>query len=839
MRLTLLSSALAVRYGTARQRACHALRLALGRFGAVDHVIVDAWNTEWPARRLLRRGDRFFAHAQGDLAASAGGFLAAAHHGRLRDIAPPRDDGGDGCAAWLNPRRQARIAAHLARQAPDLVVVADPVLADLGRAVTPAGTGFGVIDDGTAAWADRMAVMMRNPAEHGWMARLARMARPGADSQPIAPGLEYERSDLFFAKLPGIVIPATGVAWLDRHSLSVASAICAMLDQPGDDADGVRVTLMGFDPAQARSHCPTAEIQTGWTRLHTQIGTAQALVMPWLTPALAALIPAALAAGTPVFLRHSDRQGFDIPAQDGVFAYLENHLAAAVANALRCDLATPDYCRAVAAQSVADPAPEALAGPLAQAMAAWTGRPPAPLVADPALPDPRWQPISAAPTVLYNPVTRMLLVQAGLKGWGHVEELRLIDAHGRELTRLAPDARQRAARDYLLEGGVVTDLAPLGGAITIEGWRDRERLFTHHIPCDDFAQVEAGIVSMDHGEATITGTFWARRADAPARWSVRVTEQPALAAQPSGCTAPDLGVDLWHYRVPVPTARHRHVTLDLLRDDARTHRPAPPPQIVYATPRAVVASRAPNPAVAAFRDIHAGRRAWVVGNGPSVRLDDLARIPKDDIVFCFNRFYLSYDTNPLRETYVVSADTLMIRDFGQEMIDRSAGFALFCIPPEHVKGLEGAFLRLQPGASTVPDFSFNPDRYVSVGGSSVFIALQMAWFMGLRDVVLYGMDYSFTTTLVRDPRYPFPVAFDEGNHFIQSYRSAKPWCPPTWRDISAGFLNARLAYDMTGGRIVNATRGGRLETFQRVDFDTLLAQGPHPHGTQDHQDQTC
>ena len=77
--------------------------------------------------------------------------------------------------------------------------------------------------------------------------------------------------------------------------------------------------------------------------------------------------------------------------------------------------------------------------------------------------------------------------------------------------------------------------------------------------------------------------------------------------------------------------------------------------------------------------------------------------------------------------------------------------------------------------------------------------------------------------LRRDPRFPFPVSYEEGNHFIQSYRGAKPWCPPTWRDISAGFLNARTAFEVTGGRVVNATRGGKLETFPRVDFDRLVA----------------
>ena len=171
---------------------------------------------------------------------------------------------------------------------------------------------------------------------------------------------------------------------------------------------------------------------------------------------------------------------------------------------------------------------------------------------------------------------------------------------------------------------------------------------------------------------------------------------------------------------------------------------------------------------------------------------------------------------------VVSADTLMIADFGQDMIDVANGLPLFCNKYSDVAHLRGDFVHLQPGGTYLPIFSTEPEHFVSVGGSSVFIALQMAYYMGIREVFLYGIDYSFKMTLTRDPRYPFPVAYDEGNHFIKSYRSAKPWCPPTWRDISAGFLNARATFEADGRKIVNVTRGGLLETFERQSFDDVV-----------------
>lgn len=225
----------------------------------------------------------------------------------------------------------------------------------------------------------------------------------------------------------------------------------------------------------------------------------------------------------------------------------------------------------------------------------------------------------------------------------------------------------------------------------------------------------------------------------------------------------------------------------------------------------------------ALRGKHAGRRAWIIGNGPSVSLEDLDRIAsQNEPIFCFNRFYMAHGNTDLRETYLVSADTLMIADFGQEMIDKSGGLPVFCAEPAELPALEGDYLQVSKIDTSMPVFSTEADRYVHVGGSSVFVAMQLAYLFGIRELVTYGMDYSFNQTPVFDPRYPMPVCFDEGNHFIQGYRSEKPWCPPNWRDISFGFLKARTVFDSQGGRILNATRGGKLEIFERAVLEDLL-----------------
>src|SRR5450432_3488926 len=73
-----------------------------------------------------------------------------------------------------------------------------------------------------------------------------------------------------------------------------------------------------------------------------------------------------------------------------------------------------------------------------------------------------------------------------------------------------------------------------------------------------------------------------------------------------------------------------------------------------------------------LRNCHAGRRAFLLGNGPSVRTEDLDRL-QDEVTFCCNRFHLAYGRTKLRPNYTISGDRQMIQDFGQEIVSESAG----------------------------------------------------------------------------------------------------------------------------------------------------------------------
>jgi len=64
---------------------------------------------------------------------------------------------------------------------------------------------------------------------------------------------------------------------------------------------------------------------------------------------------------------------------------------------------------------------------------------------------------------------------------------------------------------------------------------------------------------------------------------------------------------------------------------------------------------------------------------------------------------------------------------------------------------------------------------------------------------------------------------DDPNHFHPDYFGmGKVWKDPKLERVLANYQLAKLMYEADGRRILNATPGGRLELFDRVDYDSYL-----------------
>jgi len=233
------------------------------------------------------------------------------------------------------------------------------------------------------------------------------------------------------------------------------------------------------------------------------------------------------------------------------------------------------------------------------------------------------------------------------------------------------------------------------------------------------------------------------------------------------------------------------------------------------------------------KNIHNGERVFLLGNGPSVRYDDLNRLHKY-ITFAANRFFMAYENMSMRPTYTVCIDLLVLKQHGQEIANHCGTHLFISDTAENSIQLFMAnqniiLLNQTPvRASDFPqDYYFSSDarNLIGFGFGVIYAMMQLAVWMGAKELCLYGIDHTFT--LPKDFKKPGIPVIDNGesNHFIKNYRDkGEKWAPPNPKNIEAAFLAAKDYCERNEIKVWNCTRGGKLKIFERRPIDEVLSE---------------
>lgn len=237
-----------------------------------------------------------------------------------------------------------------------------------------------------------------------------------------------------------------------------------------------------------------------------------------------------------------------------------------------------------------------------------------------------------------------------------------------------------------------------------------------------------------------------------------------------------------------------------------------------------------------FKNKHKGEECFIIGNGPSVTINDLEKL-KNKTTFAVNRIYKAFNHTLWRPTYYFCADGLVYSLSSKEI--QNINFERCFIPIDRAL-LAGKiyddniyYLRntnytySENGVSKYgakPKFSLNPEDVVYGGYTVLYDVIQMAVYMGFNTIYLYGVDNSYNLELLEDGTIKKNNL--EKNYFLSDYekgleKSYKNIVSPAYLSTIA-FETAKEACEKVGVTIKNATRGGKLEIFERVDFDYIL-----------------
>jgi hypothetical protein len=231
---------------------------------------------------------------------------------------------------------------------------------------------------------------------------------------------------------------------------------------------------------------------------------------------------------------------------------------------------------------------------------------------------------------------------------------------------------------------------------------------------------------------------------------------------------------------------------------------------------------------ASIKGKFAGQRGFVIGNGPSLKLADLEKI-KDEVTLAANKVYLAFDKVSWRPNFVTVVDALVWSKVQNEIWNHHDAVLIPSYLPElaGAGGLAKTFKALGDASKPVgagQKLPFSDDLSIGAfGGYTVtYENLQLAVHLGLNPIYIIGCDHFYKGETKLAPNTPIATK-DANNHFLPGYRAPGEIVnPATIDEMDASFLQARRFAESRGIRIINATRGGSLEVFERDDFDRIV-----------------
>jgi len=226
-----------------------------------------------------------------------------------------------------------------------------------------------------------------------------------------------------------------------------------------------------------------------------------------------------------------------------------------------------------------------------------------------------------------------------------------------------------------------------------------------------------------------------------------------------------------------------------------------------------------------FRGKHKGERCFIIGNGPSLLASDLDKL-KDEITFATNKIYLMFDKTDWRPSYYVCEEKEMFRKIQDEIkinIKCPAFYSLDSILQLDEFNLANFYFSFLDFRSVwrpdgKPDFS-EEILIIQCGMTVTYNCLQLAAYMGFSEIYLIGVDNTFD----RGVKFNGELVYGNSTktHFTKEYKATDIFLSKI--DVAnAAYQTAREYCEQHNIKIRNATRGGELEVFERVDFDSLF-----------------
>lgn len=227
-----------------------------------------------------------------------------------------------------------------------------------------------------------------------------------------------------------------------------------------------------------------------------------------------------------------------------------------------------------------------------------------------------------------------------------------------------------------------------------------------------------------------------------------------------------------------------------------------------------------------LKNIYQGQRCFVIGNGPSLKLSDL-EIIKNEITMSCNGSIDLFEKTMWRPTCFFCGDSQFL---SEKLIDKDAWDNLLGQVKFVFTTLRSSlykdynlyysnlyFLDLRRKREKI-EFSEDICKKIFDAGTTLYAMIQVAIYMGIREIYLIGVDFSFKNQIDLEGRLTI------NNNLSDHMKEIEQHIVGTYAvDVMLNGYRSALKYaEKNNIKIYNATRGGKLEVFERINFTDLF-----------------
>lgn len=232
--------------------------------------------------------------------------------------------------------------------------------------------------------------------------------------------------------------------------------------------------------------------------------------------------------------------------------------------------------------------------------------------------------------------------------------------------------------------------------------------------------------------------------------------------------------------------------------------------------------------ISKYKNAFAKKRCFFIGNGPSLRADDLTVLYEHkEITFAFNRIYNIFEDTLWRPDFYISQDEKMLK--GCEEIVNQLKIPVKFIPIQmkwyydiHID--DAVYFNMNwKQKENYEDFIFsdNAARELACANTGMYTAAQLAVYMGFSEIYLIGVDHHFQIS--KNNKGEIIIDNAVKDYFCDKYNEDKEdLYIPNVEKSTLTYLAMKKNCSQRGVEIYNATRGGRLDVFLRKDFEQLF-----------------